>query len=90
MYKQKRLWHPNEDIGYPYGFFNKSWAGRGHEYRMYVEPVDIANWCGISLARHPLAASRQLSAPLVQTHELADRRQLRSLTVRNIRSSSWH
>lgn len=58
MYNKKRLLHPKEDPDYPDGFFGNSWAGRGREYRMYFEPVDIANWCGFSLARHPFAASR--------------------------------
>ena len=28
----------------PEEFFTKPWAGRGREYRMLVEPLDIANW----------------------------------------------
>ena len=46
MYNQKRLLQPGDDPAYPDGFFNKTWAGRGREYRMFVEPVDVANWCG--------------------------------------------
>ena len=45
MYHQKRLLHPGEDPSYPDGFFDKTWAGRGREYRMHAEPVDIADWC---------------------------------------------
>ena len=63
MYKKKRLLQPGVDPDYPLGFFNKSWAGRGHDYRTYLEPVDIANWCGLSLARHPSAVSRWLLHP---------------------------
>jgi hypothetical protein len=28
----------------PEDFFTRSWAGRGRDYRMLVEPLDIANW----------------------------------------------
>jgi hypothetical protein len=28
----------------PEEFFTRSWAGRGRDYRMLVEPLDIANW----------------------------------------------
>jgi hypothetical protein len=28
----------------PEEFFTRSWAGRGRDYRMLVEPLEIANW----------------------------------------------
>ena len=45
LYTQKRLLQPGEDADHPLGFFDKKWAGRGSQYRTFVEPVDIANWC---------------------------------------------
>ena len=45
LYKQNRLLQPDEEPGYPHGFFDRKWAGRGREYRTFVEPVNIANWC---------------------------------------------
>ena len=43
LYKQERLLHPGKDAQYPSSFFDKKWAGRGRDYRMAAEPVDIAN-----------------------------------------------
>ena len=45
MYKTHDLLWPGDDPNFPNGFFSKAWAGRGREYRMLVEPLDIANWC---------------------------------------------
>ena len=46
LYEQERLLHPGKDSRYPDGFFDKKWAGRGRDYRLATEPVDIANWRG--------------------------------------------
>ncbi|KAK9811796.1 hypothetical protein WJX72_010260 [[Myrmecia] bisecta] len=44
LYLGRHLLHPGDDPARPNGFFSGNWLGRGREYRLLVEPVDIANW----------------------------------------------
>lgn len=44
LHKVHGLLRPGDDSSFPYGFFDKRWTWRGKEYRLLVEPLDIANW----------------------------------------------
>ena len=68
LYKQERLLHPGKDARYPDGFFDKKWAGRGREYRLATEPVDIANWCGPLILSPDLPRCLMVRGRRVQAH----------------------
>ena len=66
LYKGQRLLQPGEDPDHPLGFFDKKWAGRGRDYRIHVEPIDIANWCSIPLQSLSSCSQAVRLAALVQ------------------------
>ena len=66
LYKAHALLWPGDDPNFPYGFFTRSWAGRGRAYRMLAEPVDIANWCAnLRCPAEPPYYAKRYGLPLV-------------------------
>ena len=64
-YTAKMLLQPGQDPDHPLGFFDRTWASRGREYRTLVEPIDIANWCQafsgrfVNISGYPSPAAMQ-------------------------------